>query len=64
MTIFSSNHGKVHFEVLVHVLRYIRDNNNLVLKYYAKMYDAPLYYLLRQASIKNENQFMVFSDLR
>ena len=28
---FSSNPGKVHFEVLVHLLRYIRDNKTLVL---------------------------------
>ena len=29
---FSENPGKVHFEGLVHLLRYIRDNNNLGLK--------------------------------
>ena len=32
---FSANPGKVHFEGLVHLLRYIRDNNTLGLKYYA-----------------------------
>ena len=59
---FSSNPGKVHFEVLVHLLRYIRDNNNLVLKYCSKIYDAPLSDLLIQASIKPDKQLMVFSD--
>ena len=39
---FSSNPGKVHFEGLVHLLRYIRDNKNLVLNYYADMKYAPL----------------------
>ena len=34
---FSSNPGKVHFEYLVHLLRYIRDNKNLGLIYYAKI---------------------------
>ena len=29
---FSANPGKVHYEGLVHLLRYIRDNNNLGLK--------------------------------
>ena len=29
---FSANPGKLHFEVLVHLLRYIRDNKTLVLK--------------------------------
>ena len=32
------------------------------LKYYADMKDSPLYDLLRQASIKTENQLMYFSD--
>ena len=34
---FSSNPGKVHSEGLVHLLRYIRDNKNLELKYHAKI---------------------------
>ena len=48
---FSSNHGKLHFEGLVHLLRYIGDNNTLGLKYYADINDAPVSDLLRQASI-------------
>ena len=32
------------------------------LKYYANMNDAPVTNLLRQDSIKNENQLMDFSD--
>ena len=59
---FSSNPGKVHFEGLVHLLRYIRGNNTLVLKYYSDMNDAPVSDLLIQASIKTENQLMAFSD--
>ena len=31
-------------------------------KYYADMNDAPIYELLRQASIKTENHLMDFSD--
>ena len=58
---FSSNPGKVHFEGLVHLLRYIRDNKTLGLKYYADMNDAPVSDLLRQASIKTDNQLMTFS---
>ena len=58
----SSNPGKEHFAGLVHCFRYIRDNKNLGLKYYNYMTDAPLYYLLRQSDIKNENQLMGFSD--
>ena len=59
---FSSNPGKVYFEVLVHLLRYIRYNKTLVLKYYSEMKDAPLSDMLRQSSINTENWLMVFSD--
>ena len=59
---FSSNPGKVHFEGLVHLLRYIGDNKTLGLKYYADMNDAPVSDLLRQARIKTENHFTAFSD--
>ena len=59
---FSANLGKVHFEGLVHLLRYIRENKNLGLKYYANINNAPVSDLLRQASIKNENNLMDFSD--
>ena len=58
----SSNSGKYNFEGLVHLLRYIGDNKNLVLKYYAKIEDEPLSDLLRQSIIKYENQLMVYSD--
>ena len=54
--------GKLHFEGSVHILRYIRDNNTLGLKYYADMNDAPVTDLLIQASIKTENNLMDFSD--
>ena len=38
------------------------DNNNLGLKQYPKIDDAPLSDLLIQARIKTENQLMVLSD--
>ena len=59
---FLSNPGKVHYEALVHFLRYIRDNKTLGLNYYADMNDAPVSDLLRQDSIKTDNQLMSFSD--
>ena len=59
---FSSNTGKVHFEGLVHLLIYIRENKNLGMNYYADMKDSLLSDLLRQANIKTKNQFMYFSD--
>ena len=59
---FLSNTGKVHFEFLVHLLRYIRYNNNLGLIYYDNIEDVPLSDILIQSIINNENQLMVFSD--
>ena len=59
---FSANPGKVHLEVLVHLLIYIRDNKTLVLKYYADLNDAPVTDILRQAKIKTRNNSMAFSD--
>ena len=46
----------------MHILRHIRDNTNLGLRYYADINDARVSDLLRQASIKTENQLMTFSD--
>ena len=57
---FSSNPGKLQFEVLVHLLRYITDKNNLVLRHYAKIEDSPLSKLLIQARINTEKQLVVF----
>ena len=59
---FSANPGKVHFEGLVHLLRYIRDNKTLGLKYYADMNDAPVTDLLRKSNINTKNHLMDFSD--
>ena len=58
----SANPGKLHFEGLVHLLRYIRDNKTLGLKYYIDLNDAPVTDLLRQANIKTNNHLMDFSD--
>ena len=49
---FSENPGKVRFEELLHILRYIRDNKTLGLKYYANINHAPVSNLLRQATLK------------
>ena len=59
---FSASPGKVHFEGLIHFLGYIRDNKILGMKYYADLNDAPVFDLLRQASIKTKNHLMDFSD--
>ena len=62
LAIFSSNTGKINFEGLVHLLRYIRENKNLGLRYYVKIDDAPISDILRQSSIKTDKQLMIFYD--
>ena len=64
LTKFSSNYGRVHFEVLVHLIINIRENRYFGLRYYAKIKDTTLSGLLRQDIINPENQFMVFSNSR
>ena len=59
---FSANHGKVHFEGLINLWGYNRDNKTLVLKYYAYLNDAPVTDILRQANIKTKTHLMAFSD--
>ena len=51
----------LHFEGLIHLLRYIRDNKTLGLKYYADLNDAPVNDILRQANIKTKKHLMAFS---
>ena len=59
---FSSNPGKVNFELLVHLLIYIRDNKTLGLNYYSAIKFAPLSDLLRQYGVNTNNQLMALSD--
>ena len=58
---FSANPGKLHYEGLVHILKYIRYNKTLGLKDYANINDAQVSDLLIQAGIKTENHLMAFS---
>ena len=59
---FSANPGKVHFQGLVHLLRYIRDNKILGLISYADLNDLPVTDILSQANIKTKNHLIDFSD--
>ena len=58
---FSSNLGKLYFEGFIQFLRKIGYNKTMGLKYYAEIRDATLSDMLRQASIKTDNQLMTFS---
>ena len=53
---FSANPGKVHFEVFIHLLRYIRDNKTLGLKYYVDLNDAPVLLPVSRQSCQLESK--------
>ena len=57
---FSANSGKVHFEGLINLLRYIRENKTLGMKYHADINNATVTDILRQANINTKNHLMAF----
>ena len=59
---FSENPGRVRFEGMLHLLKYIWDNTILVLKYYLDINDVLVSGLLIQSIIKTENDLISFSD--
>jgi hypothetical protein len=54
--------GKNHFEALLHVLRYLRDNTLLGIKFYSELSQAPLVAMLRGQQIEQVHPFFGFSD--
>ena len=59
---FLFNPGKEHVEGLIQLLRYIRYNRHLALKYHADIKYPFLFGLLRQDIINTEDKLIVFSD--
>ena len=56
-----ANNNKTHFEGLVHLLRYVGEKKNLVLRYYSKIEYETFSGILRQDGINSDNQLIVFS---
>ncbi len=59
---FSHRTGKSHFEALFHVLRYLRDNCYLGIKFYSNLEEAPLIKMLHSQNIEQHHPFFGFSD--
>ena len=62
-----ANNGKdtkhtIHIDIIIHVLSYIKEKNNLGLIYYARIDNAFLSDILKQANINTETRLMVFSN--
>jgi len=54
--------GRVHFNVLLHLLRYLRDNLLLGIRFYSDLFRAPLIKTLEMKEIKQQHAFFGFSD--
>ncbi|MGH7973945.1 MAG: reverse transcriptase domain-containing protein [bacterium] len=59
---FSNNPGKSHFEALIHLLGYIRDNASLGLRFYSNLEEAPVTKLLKEHNITPRRALFSFSD--
>jgi hypothetical protein len=54
--------GKTHFNELVHLLRYLRDNNNYGVRYFSDYSTSPLFNHLQAYDISTDQRLIVMSD--
>jgi len=53
--------GKMHFEVIIHLLRYLRDNTMYGLQYYSDIGESPIYKMLLSQNIQEQHLFFGFT---
>jgi hypothetical protein len=54
--------GKVHFEALIHLLRYLRDNSLYGIRFYSVIEESPIYQMLTAQSITEKHFLFGFTD--
>ena len=59
---FTCKPGKVHFEVLLHLLRYLHNNSLYGVHFYSNLSDAPIYQMLLSQNIEERHPFFGFMD--
>jgi hypothetical protein len=59
---FSRSPGTKHFEAILHLLRYLRDNTYLGLRYYSNANDSPIYKSLQDNKINETGLLLAYSD--
>jgi hypothetical protein len=59
---FTRKPGKLHFEAIVHLLRYLRDNSLYGVRFYSNIADAPIYQMLQNQKIEEKHPFFGFTD--
>jgi hypothetical protein len=59
---FTRKPGKVHYEALLHLLRYLRNNSLYGVRFYSNLSDAPIYQMLLSQNIEESHPFFGFTD--
>jgi hypothetical protein len=59
---FTRKPGKLHFEAIIHLLRYLRDNSLYGVRFYSNIADAPIYQMLLNQKIEEKHPFFGFTD--
>jgi hypothetical protein len=59
---FTRQPGKEQFEALIHLLRYLCDNNNYGTCFYSDIKESPMYQMLLQQNISEKHSFFGFAD--
>jgi hypothetical protein len=54
--------GKAHLDALVHLLRYLRDNNNFGVRFFSDYSTSPLYAHLKSNGLPTDQLIVVMSD--
>ena len=54
--------GKIHFDALVHLLRYLRDNNNFGVRFFSNYSTSPLYQHLKSNELTFNQLLVCMSD--
>jgi hypothetical protein len=59
---FTKFPGKVHFDVLIHILWYLRDKTFLGIRFYNSLSESPITKMLMVEIISYQHLFFGFSD--
>ena len=59
---FNRKPGVYHMDSIVHVLRYLRDNDDYAIKYYSDYKEAPVYQILKDNGVSTANELVTFAD--
>jgi hypothetical protein len=59
---YSKKPGKMHFEAILHVLCYLRDNSLVGIKFHSNTMESPITQMLTSQNIQQSHPFFTFSD--